>query len=189
MSTSTPRPGLRERVAAAIIEAAAAVFAERGDASMNEVARAAGVARGTVYRYFQGREALLEALGSVAMEHAAQGLAAARLDEVAIDEAFTRAVRALVLVGDYFVVLARERASVQPAEFERRINGVLRALLERGRILGEIRADVPVAWLVETLVGVIVSVLGAASSAGVEDKVDAITSLFLEGARVAKHES
>ena len=183
MSTPAPRPGLRERVAAAIVDAAAAVFAERGDASMSEVASAAGVARGTVYRYFQGREALLEALGTVAVEEAGRGLAAARLDKVAIGEAFTRAVRALVLVGDYFVVLARERASVDRAEFERRISGVLRALLERGRELGEIRGDVPVGWLVEALIGVIVSVLGAASSAGVEDKVDAITSLFLEGAR------
>lgn len=183
MSTPAPRPGLRERVAAAIVDAAAAVFAEHGDASMSEVASAAGVARGTVYRYFQGREALLEALGSVAVEEAGRGLAAARLDEVAIREAFTRAVRALVLVGDYFVVLARERASVDRAEFERRISGVLRALVERGRALGEIRGDVPVGWLVEALIGVIVSVLGASSSAGVEDKVDAITSLFLEGAR------
>ena len=183
MSTPAPRPGLRERVAAAIVDAAAAVFAERGDASMSEVESAAGVARGTVYRYFQGREALLEALGTVAVEEAGRGLAAARLDEVAIGEAFTRAVRALVLVGDYFVVLARERASVDPVEFERRISGVLRALLERGQSLGEIRGDVPVGWLVEVLIGVIVSVLGAASSAGAEDKVDVITSLFLQGAR------
>lgn len=183
MSSPGSRPGLRERVATAIVEAAAAVFAQRADASMSDVASAAGVARGTVYRYFQGREALLEALGSVAVEEAGRALAAARLDEVAIDEAFSRAVRALVLVGDYFVVLARERASVDAAEFERRISGVLRALLDRGQDLGEIRSDVPGPWLVETLIGVIVSVLGAASAAGVEDKVDAITSLFLEGAR------
>lgn len=183
MSTPGPRSGLRERVAAAIVEAAAAVLAERGEASMSDVASAAGVARGTVYRYFQGREALLEALGSVAVEEAGAGLAAARLDEVAIEEGFTRAVRALALVGDYFVVLARERASVEPAEFERRISGVLRALMERGQAVGEIRADVPAGWLVETLIGVIVSVLGAGSSVGIEDQVDAITSLFLDGAR------
>jgi hypothetical protein len=65
------------------------------------------------------------------------------------------------------------------------VGGVLGALIERGRSLGEIREDVPVGWLVEALIGVIVSVLGGASSAGVEDKVDAITSLFLDGARKA----
>jgi hypothetical protein len=89
----------------------------------------------------------------------------------------------LVLVGDYFVVLAHERARVDPSDFDRRVGGVLRALLERGRELGEIRQDVPVTWLVETLIGVIVSVLETASSAGVEDKVAAIASLFLDGAR------
>lgn len=184
MSIPAPRPGLRERVAAAIIEAAAAVLAQRGDtASMSDVANAAGVARATVYRYFPNRDALLQALGSFAVREAGSGLAAARLDEVAIDEAFSRAVRALVLVGDYFVVLARERARVDPAEFERHVGGVLFALIERGRKLGEIRQDLPVGWLVETLIGVIVSVLGAGSSAGAEDKVDAITSLFLRGAR------
>ena len=184
MSSLAPRPGLREHVAAAIVEAAAAVFAERGDtANMSDVAGAAGVARATVYRYFPSREALLEALGTAAVEEVGQGLAAARLDEVAIEEAFTRAVRALVVVGDYFVVLARERARIAPDEFDRRVSGVLRALIERGRTLGEIRQDVPVAWLAEALIGVIVSVLGAASSAGAEDKVDAITSLFLDGAR------
>lgn len=184
MSSPAPRSGLRERVASAIVEAAAAVFAERGDAaSMSDVAGAASVARATVYRYFPSREALLETLGSVAVEEAGRGLAAARVDEVAIEEAFTRAVRALVMVGDYFVVLARERASVAPQEFDRRVGAVLRALIERGRSLEEIRDDMPVAWLVEALIGVIVSVLGASSSAGVEDKVDAITSLFLDGAR------
>lgn len=184
MSTSASRPGLRERVAAAIIEAAAAVLAERGDAaSMSEVASAAGVARATVYRYFPNRDALLEALGAAAVREAGEGLAAARLDAVAIDEAFTRAIRALVLVGDYFVVLARERARVAPDEFDRHVSGLLSALVERGQSLGEIRQDVPVGWLVETLIGVIVSVLSAGSSAGVEDKVDAISNLFLNGAR------
>ena len=105
------------------------------------------------------------------------------MDEVAIEEAFTRAVRALVMVGDYFVVLARERTNVARDEFDGRVAGVLRALIERGRSLGELREDMPVTWLVEALLGVIVSVLGASSSAGVEDKVDAITSLFLDGAR------
>jgi AcrR family transcriptional regulator len=170
-------------VAGAIVEAAAAVLAERGDASMSDVASAAGVARATLYRYFPNREALLEALGTAAVEEAGQGLAAARLDEVAIGEAFTRAVRAMVVVGDYFVVLVRERASLAPGEFDRRIGGVLGALIERGCSLGEIREDVPVGWLVEALIGVIVSVLGAGPTAGVEDKVDAITSLFLDGAR------
>jgi AcrR family transcriptional regulator len=150
---------------------------------MSDVASAAGVARATVYRYFPNRDALLEALGKYAVDEAGNLLAAARLDEVAVEEAFKRAVRALVVVGDYFVVVVQERARVDPREFDRRIGGVLVALIERGQALGEIRQDLSVAWLTESLIGVIVSVLRAASSYGVEDRVDAITSLFLDGAR------
>src|ERR671923_2381670 len=103
MSSPAPRSGLRERVASAIVEAAAAVFAERGDAAnMSDVASAASVARATVYRYFPSREALLEALGRVALDDAGERLRAARLDEVAVGDGLERAVRALVAVGDGF---------------------------------------------------------------------------------------
>lgn len=55
----------RERVLAA----AAEVFHERGlDASLEDVARRAGVGVGTVYRRFPSREALLEALLSDLMQ-------------------------------------------------------------------------------------------------------------------------
>jgi TetR/AcrR family transcriptional regulator, mexCD-oprJ operon repressor len=183
MSHSGGRPTLRERVAAAILESAAGALAAQGEAaSMSDVAAAAGVARATVYRYFPSREALLEALGRVAVEQAGEGLAAARLERVSVDEAFTRAVRALVIVGDYFVVLARERARVDPGEFERHIAGVLHDLIRRGQSLGEIRDDIPAAWLLEWFIGSVVSVLGAKPGLGVEDTVDAITSLFLDGA-------
>src|ERR687885_1764534 len=109
---------LQARVSAAILEAAAAVLAERGEqASMADVAAAAGVARATVYRYFPNREALLEALGRLALEDAGERLSAARLAEVPVDEGLSRAVRALVTVGDRFVVLARERGRPDPEEF------------------------------------------------------------------------
>jgi TetR/AcrR family transcriptional repressor of mexCD-oprJ operon len=83
---------------------AAAVLAERGEqASMADVAAAAGMARATVYRYFPNREALFEALGRLAVEEAGERLQAGRLQDVPVPEAFERAVRALVAVGDYLV--------------------------------------------------------------------------------------
>ena len=67
MSNSTTT--LRARVSSAILEAAATVLAERGEqASMADVAAAAGMARATVYRYFPNREALFEALGRLAVD-------------------------------------------------------------------------------------------------------------------------
>jgi AcrR family transcriptional regulator len=47
-----------------LLDAAVAVFAERGadDASLEEIARRAGVGIGTLYRHFPSRQALLEAV-------------------------------------------------------------------------------------------------------------------------------
>jgi TetR/AcrR family transcriptional regulator, mexCD-oprJ operon repressor len=150
---------------------------------MSDVATAAGVARATVYRYFPSREVLLEELGRLAVEQAGERLEAARLDAVGIEEGLARAVRALVAVGDYFVVLARERARAEPDEFERRVKAALRGLIERGQSLGEIRDDIPATWLTESLFGIVVSVLVASPSLGPEDTVDAITSVFADGIR------
>ena len=104
------RTALQQRVSAAILEAAAKVLAAQGDqASMLDIAAAAGVGRATVYRYFPTRQALLDELAGVALERAGERLSAAGLDRVPAREGISRAVRALVAVGEYFVVLERER--------------------------------------------------------------------------------
>jgi TetR/AcrR family transcriptional regulator, mexCD-oprJ operon repressor len=176
---------LHARVSAAILEAAAGLLAERGEqASMADVAAAAGMARATVYRYFPNREALFEALGRLAVEEAGERLQAGRLEEVPVPEAFERAVRALVSVGDYFVVVSREVARPDPAEFERRVASPLRGLIERAQSLGEMRDDLPASWVMESFIGIVVSGLRMRPSLGVEDTVAGITSLFLDGARL-----
>jgi TetR/AcrR family transcriptional repressor of mexCD-oprJ operon len=181
---SKRQTALQVRVSAAILEAAAAVLAERGEqASMADVAAAAGMARATVYRYFPNREALFEALGRLAVEEAGERLRAGRLQDVAVPEAFGRAVRALVAVGDYLVVVSRENARPHP-EFEQRVASPLRNLIERAQSLGEVRQDLPASWLMESLIGIVVSGLQTRPSLGVEDTVAGITSLFLDGARL-----
>jgi TetR/AcrR family transcriptional regulator, mexCD-oprJ operon repressor len=182
--SQAPRPALRERVASAIVEAAAAALAQQGQqASMSDVAAAAGVARATVYRYFPNREALLEAVGQLALDDAGERLRAARIDEVEVADGLERAVRALVTVGDGFVVLARERTRPDTAGFDERIGAPMRNLFARGQELGEIRRDVPAVWLAEALFGLVVNVLGAGPALGIEDTIAAISSVFLDGAR------
>src|SRR3982751_3115121 len=117
---STPPPSLRDRVAAAILDAAASVLARPGgeQASMNDVALAAGLARATVYRYFPNRQALLDELARHAVREAGDRLADARLDDVSVEESLARAVRALVAVGDRLVILERERVRPDPEQFD-----------------------------------------------------------------------
>ncbi len=185
LSQRSARQALQERVQAAILDAAARVLAANGKhASMGDVAAAAGMARATVYRYFPNREALFEALGRLAVEEAGERLQAGRLQDVPVPEAFERAVRALVAVGDYFVVVSRENSRPDPAEFEQRVASPLRKLIERAQSLGEVRDDLPASWLMESLIGIVVSGLQTRPALGVEDTVAGITSLFLDGARL-----
>lgn len=150
---------------------------------MNDVAAAAGVARATVYRYFPSRQALLDRLGAVAVTDAGARLASARIGEVQFEEGVTRAVRALVDVGDYFVALARERIRPAPDEFQEKLAAPLRGLFERAQASGDIRADVPSSWLTESLVALVVGALSAKPALGRDDAIAAITSMFLDGAR------
>jgi AcrR family transcriptional regulator len=184
MSKAAPRPALQQRVAAAILDGAAQIFAVHGEqASMSDVAEAAGVARATVYRYFPNREALLDELAQAAVADVDARLASARIDEVAPEEGIARAVRALVDVGDSFVLLARERQRSDPGRFELKLTRPVRELFERGQAGGEIRDDIASARLTESLIGLIVGILTSTPRPGKEDMTATINGLFLDGAR------
>ena len=187
---AAPRQPLRERVATAILEAAARALVDQGaHASMNEVAAEAGIARATVYRYFPSRQALLDALAELAVNDAGARLASARIDQVPVEEGITRAVRALVDVGDYFVVLARERVKPDTEQFDRHLATPLKRLMEHGQRSGAIRDDLPTSWLTESLVGLVVTVLLARPTMGQEDTIAAIASLFVDGIRARGEDS
>jgi TetR/AcrR family transcriptional regulator, mexCD-oprJ operon repressor len=184
MSEPAPRQALQQRVAAAILDGAAQIFALQGaQASMNDVAEAAGVARATVYRYFPNRETLLDELARAAVSDVDARLESARIDEVTPEEGIARAVRALVDVGDGFVLLTRERLRSDPEQFERRLIQPLRRLFERGQAGGDIRDEITSARLTESLIGLIVGVLTSSPPLGREDMTATITGLFLDGAR------
>jgi TetR/AcrR family transcriptional regulator, mexCD-oprJ operon repressor len=184
MSEAAPRPALQQRVVAAILDGAAQIFAVQGDqASMGDVAQAAGVARATVYRYFPNREALLDELAQGAVAEVDARLASARIDEVEPDEGIARAVRALVDVGEPFVLLARERQRSVSERFEQQLTRPVRELFERGQAAGDIRDDITSARLTESLIGLIVGILTTTPRLGKEDMTATISGLFLDGAR------
>ena len=178
---SLRRQALRERVAEEILVAAARELASTGgQASMNDVAAAAGIARGTLYRYFPTRRALLERLSDVGVEDAAAQMKAARVDEVDPLEGLERAIRVFVDAGEVFVLAARERK--QRAGFDGVIMRPLRALIERGQEAGLVTGEMEALWLSESLLGL--TLAGAASAhLGTEDTVDSIKRIFLDGAR------
>ena len=179
-----PRQALQDRVSSVILDAAARVLAAEGEqASMSDVAVAAGVARATVYRYFPTRQALLDRLLEIATADARTRLSAARVDAVRPEEALRRAVGALLDVGDYFVVLARERVVVESHGFTSGIGGPLRRVVEQAQATGGVRRDIPSSWLVEFLVRLVTTVVAASPTMGRDDMVELVVSLFFDGAR------
>jgi TetR/AcrR family transcriptional repressor of mexCD-oprJ operon len=177
-STTIGAHGTRRR----ILLAAARALAAREAASMAEIAAAAKITRGTLYRHFPARESLITALEAAANEEAGRRLADANLDQVPVEEGLARAARALVAVGEDFIVLLRERRPPEPG-----FTAPLEALLERGREGGQIRNDVPLATLVESLLVLIGACVrtGEAAGMGLEDVSSTALRLFLSGARPA----
>jgi TetR/AcrR family transcriptional repressor of mexCD-oprJ operon len=171
-----------DATAAAITQAAAQLLAWHRDATVGAVAQATGVARGTIYRYFPTRQALLTAVVDQALRKAERQLAQANLAAVPVAEGLARAVRALVALGDDFLVVVRQRllsGGDIPA-----FSAVV-ALLERGRQGGDLRSDLPLSCQVEALYALVQACLRARelATAGPEDISATALRLFLEGSK------
>ena len=145
----------RERV----LEAAKAVFSAGGpDASLEAVAREAGVGIGTLYRHFPTREALYEAVYRREVEQLSE-LAEELKGEAAPVEALRRWLRSNVefVATKKGMATALALAAGPPSEltafsFER-LTKAIGMLLQRAVAAGEVRADITPEDLLRTLVG------------------------------------
>jgi TetR/AcrR family transcriptional repressor of mexCD-oprJ operon len=182
-------PTTRLRTPAAILETAAHLLADHPEASMNELAAAAGVGRATLYRYFPTREALLAALASEAHQELVTRITDAGLDRAPVPEALQRLLRVLLTVGDRYVVLMRERAKPQGPtereEFERLILAPIQALFQRGIDDGTFRDDLGADALAHLFGGLVLAAKQTTlpRTRGVEQTAASLASLFLDGAR------
>jgi TetR/AcrR family transcriptional repressor of mexCD-oprJ operon len=142
------RRATAERNAEAILDAVV-VIAERGEpVTIAAVAAQSGLSRVTVYAHFDTLDKLLEATVERAARHAAD--AAGGLDGPPLE-----ALRAFVETGwvelERQDAVARVAAQQLPSEVRTRAHEAVmvpvRRLIERGQREGELRADVPAAWL------------------------------------------
>ncbi|HZD00943.1 MAG TPA: TetR family transcriptional regulator [Actinomycetes bacterium] len=171
-----------DATSAAITGAAAHLLARHEEATVAAVAQAVGIARGTVYRHFPTRQALLTAVLDRALRQAERHLEQANLAAVPVAEGLARAVRALVSLGDDFLVLFRERllAGHEVAAFS-----LVAALVERGREGGDLRRDLPQSCQLEALFALVHTCVRASelAAAGPEDVSATALRLFLEGSK------
>lgn len=177
---------LRNRTAAAILDSAAAIMAERGNAtSMDDIASAAGVSRATLYRYFPNREALLHAMATTSIDELAVRIADADLRGIPVEHAIARLVRGFVAIGSKYVALTRggfERTRDHP-NADALLTEPLRELFRRGIADGSLRADLDPELLIDLFSGLIKAALEITSGgrASIEEASAAVTSLFLNG--------
>ena len=142
-----------------VLEAAKAVFSAGGpDASLEAVARRAGVGIGTLYRHFPTREALFEAVYRREVEQLVD-LAEQLKADLAPADALRRWLRSTVafVATKKGMVAALALAAHSPSElyaysFER-LTKAVGVLLDRAVAAGEIRPDISPEDLIRALVG------------------------------------
>jgi AcrR family transcriptional regulator len=144
-----------DRSVEAIRQAALEALASDPDASMAEIARRAGVVRGTIYAHFPSREALLDAVMEYAVGQVADATRAAEPARGKPKDALERVLRATWWQLSHFhVLLAINTARLSAKELHRRhlpVTTQFAPLIERGQKEGVFRSDVPVSWHVAVI--------------------------------------
>jgi AcrR family transcriptional regulator len=145
-----------ERSVSAILDAAVRVLADRPDASMDQIAKAASVARQTVYAHYSSREALLDAVMQRAVKETVAAIDSARIDEGSPAEALERLVAASWQTLDRHPHLVDLRGALTSAEehaLHAPILERLERLVTRGRRSGDFDRRLPPSWLLATFLG------------------------------------
>ncbi|MFD5452491.1 TetR/AcrR family transcriptional regulator [Streptomyces sp. NPDC003470] len=143
-----------------VLRSAAALLTRRATATMDEVAKAAGISRATLHRHFAGRDALVRALEALGIAECEAALDRARPDDGPAAEAVRRLVRELESAAGLLAFLYTENQlfeGEQQNEGWARIDARLTELFRRGQESGEFRIDLTPVWLTEALYGLLAS--------------------------------
>ncbi|MFJ2910756.1 TetR/AcrR family transcriptional regulator [Streptomyces sp. NPDC087228] len=171
-----------------VLRSAAALLTRRSTATMDEVARAAGIGRATLHRHFAGRDALVRALENLGIQEFGAALDAAVLDEGTSEEALRRLIAAIEPSAGLLSFLVTENQLFEGDEVNDGWNGLdarVSAFFRRGQERGEFRIDLTPAWLTEALYGLISAGAWAVQEGRVagKDFQYMIVELLLGGAR------
>lgn len=160
-TTSTPRSERADsrRNREAVVETALEVLATRPDASMEEIASAAGLGRTTVYRHFPTRDDLIQSLFVRVVTEAREATAAVIAQGGTVGETIRALGPAMVSVGHRFRFLHQHQTiGTTVIEEERAFEeDPVRVFLKRGIENGELRGDVEVGWMQATITAVAIA--------------------------------
>lgn len=155
--TTQRRRADAQRSIAAILDAAVETLGERPDASMEDLAKAAGVARQTIYAHYASREALLGAVQQRALAQAVAAIDAAHPDEgspaAALDRLITASWQTLErharLLDSFLATLGPEQIHA----LHRPIRDRLEPLIRRGQRAGVFDRRLSGAWVFAAVIG------------------------------------
>lgn len=158
MTTDSARPRRRradaERSIARIVAAARERLSANPDASVDDIAKAAGVGRMTLYGHFPARAQLVEAALVDALKDGEAALSEVDLTGDARD-AMDRLLSSSWSLVAQSKALAAAAQSALPAGRVRDLHANpadrVEALIRRGQDEGAFRTDLPVAWLVSVM--------------------------------------
>ncbi|CAM5426623.1 Helix-turn-helix transcriptional regulator OS=Streptomyces tendae OX=1932 GN=GUR47_32230 PE=4 SV=1 [Streptomyces tendae] len=143
------------------------------DTTLEELARAAGVVRRTLFGHFPGRAALLEALAEEASEVLRGAMAEAAEPAAPADRALAHFTLLMWPVGDRYrmlLALARHDLGVERvAEILAPARAEVTAILERGQRDGIFPAHLPPAVLSAGLEAMVVALLEQVNTGALED--------------------
>ncbi|MFD3995570.1 TetR/AcrR family transcriptional regulator [Streptomyces sp. NPDC058548] len=171
-----------------VLHAAAALLSRKATATMDEVARSAGIGRATLHRHFAGRDALVRALEELGLQEMEAALDRAGLDDGPEDEVVRRLIAEVEHVAPLLSFLVTEN---QLFEGEKQHEGWahadarVSALFRSGQESGVFRIDLTPAWLTEAFYGLVGSGAWAVQDGRVaaKDFQYMIAELLLGGAR------
>ena len=141
-----------------VLRSAAALLTRKSTATMDEVAKAAGIGRATLHRHFAGRDALVRALESLGIQEFEAALDAAALDEGPSEQALRRLIAAVEPSAGLLSFLVTENQLFEGDEMNEgwnRLDARVSAFFRRGQECGEFRIDLTPAWLTEALYGLV----------------------------------
>jgi AcrR family transcriptional regulator len=153
-SKSTTKRADALRSIEAIVQAAAECLGRNPDASLSEIARAAGVGRVTLYAHFTSRAEVVDAAMSRALDRGNEVLDAVDLtgDPLLALERYIEAGWHLVDQAQALLAAAqRELPAGRIRELHAGPAARVEALVARGRAEGAFRTDLPIAWLINVL--------------------------------------
>lgn len=186
MAPAQPQARRRRRRAdaeqnmAGILQAAAQTLSAEPDASVEDIARAAGVTRQTVYAHFPSREALLDAVVEQATAEVTAAFDAAGLEDAAPGEALIRLLDAGWAASARYPFLWHLPAVSPDRDLERHgpVVGRLRELIRRGQKAGDFDASVSADWLLSA---------GLALGRAAEDEVKAGRMTIQDASRAVRN--